>query len=450
MNKENNNLPTIAIIGRPNVGKSTLFNRIIKRRKAIVSPISGVTRDRNTHVIKLKKRKFHLIDTGGYTLDKDDSFSSYIQSQSLIAMNEADLILFMVEYDSITPDDFELAKVISQTGKDVILLVNKVDSPQRDNYIYQHYELNMGEPLAISAEQGRNIDLLYGIIEEKIPYVEHKEENEEVSSEEPIKVSIIGKPNTGKSSLLNHLLNEERSIVSDIPGTTRDTIEGQINFRDKNILFVDTAGMRRKSKVHEDIEFYSVRRAINSIEKSDIVVLMIDAQDNITDQDKKIAGIALQRLKGLIIVVNKWDLVKHEYKKFANYEDYLRFKFAVAGFVPVVNTSVLQGKNIKKLLDLILKIYPQYKNRVETGEFNRYLRSIIEAWPPPSRKGKFKIYYGTQVQSGPVKFVVFCNNAKNCPSNYKTYIINKIREKYGFNGIPIDLKLKSRESVKTN
>ncbi len=244
------------------------------------------------------------------------------------------------------------------------------------------------------------------------------------------------------------MLNEERSIVTEQAGTTRDTVEGELEFNRKKLLFIDTAGIRRKNKVHEDIEFYSVRRAINSIEQSDIVILMIDALEHLTDQDKKIAGIALQRLKSLIIVVNKWDLVKHEYKNFKEYESYVRFKFSVTNFVPVINTSVKEGKNIKKLLDLVIKVHKDYNKRIETGEFNRFLQKIVSDYPPPLKKGKFKIYYTTQVSSAPIKFTFFCNNAKNCSAQYKNYIVNQIRKLYGFNGVPIDIKLKSKEKSK--
>lgn len=444
MKKNNENLPVVAIVGRPNVGKSTLFNKLVKRKKAIVSPKPGVTRDRNMHDVKLNKMYVRLIDTGGYTVDKDDDFKSYIQKQSKIAIEEADFIIFMVEYEDVTQDDYELAKVIRDCGKDYVLAVNKVDNEKRENYIYQHYELNLGEPLPISVMQNKNLDLLFNIIEEKIPLIK----TEKIEPEEPnIKISIVGKPNTGKSSLLNLLLGEERSIVTDTPGTTRDSVEGVIEYKNNNVLFVDTAGIRRKNKVHEDIEFYSVRRAINSIEHCDIVVLMIDAEENITDQDKKIAGIALQRLKALIIVVNKWDLMTKEYKSFRSYEDYIRFRFAVTNFVPVINISVLKNKNIQKLLDLIIKVNAQYNQRVETGEFNRFLQQVIEMYPPKlKRRGKFKIYYGTQTSKSPVKFVFFCNNPDNCPPQYRNYLVNRIREKYGFDGIPIGIKLKGRNN----
>jgi GTP-binding protein len=449
MKEKTKNLPIVAIIGRPNVGKSSLFNLLSKREKAIVSPVPGVTRDRNTHTVELdKKSSFLLIDTGGYTMEKDDDFRSYIQNQGAKAIEASDLLLFMVEYEDIKPDDFSLAEVIKKSGKECLLLVNKVDNEKRENYIYQHYELNLGDPLGISVIQKTNIDKLKKEIKKRLPEFYAEEKDESKPEEEIINVSIVGKPNVGKSSLLNKILGEERSIVSDVPGTTRDSIEEAIVFNGKKMLFVDTAGIRRKSKVHENIEFYSVRKAIASVEHSDVIVLMIDAIENISEQDKKIAGIALQRYKALIIVVNKWDLVEEEYKGFATYEDFIRFKFSVTSFVPVINISVIKDKNIKKLLDLIVKVNKQYNKRLDTGEFNRFLKDITEAYPPKIKRGKFKIYYGTQVEVSPVKFVLFCNNPKNCPGQYKSYIINRIREKYGFDGIPIDIKLKGRESEK--
>ncbi len=445
MEKITKKLPVVAIVGRPNVGKSTLFNKLVKRKKAIVSPVPGVTRDRNSHVITLDNSQFELVDTGGFTTDKEDSFKDFISKQARVAMDEADFILFLCEYDDVTRDDVELAKIVKESGKNFVLLVNKVDNEKRENYIYQHYELNLGEPVPFSVLQGYNMDLLLDIIKQNIPQT-----NEILNADDEniVNVSIVGKPNTGKSTLLNFILGEERSIVSEVPGTTRDAIEEIIEYKDKKIRFVDTAGIRRKNKVTEDIEFYSVRRAIGSIEHSDVIVLMIDAQENITEQDKKIAGIALQRGKALIIAVNKWDLVKHEYKSFASYEDYLRFKFAVAHFVPVINISAIYGKNVKKLLNLIIKVNFQYRLRVDTGEFNRFLQEIVHANPPKLKRGNFKIYYGTQPMAAPVSFVLFCNNPDNCPAQYKNYIINRIREKYGFDGIPLNIKLKGRENKK--
>lgn len=443
MKSTNEKLPVIAIIGRPNVGKSTLFNRMVRRQKAIVSPIPGVTRDRNMHKVKLRKNWFTLIDTGGYTMDNDDNFNAYIQEQSRIAMNEADLIIFLVEYDDVTADDAKLAEIIKKSGKEYLLVVNKVDNDYRENFVPQHYELNMGDPIPISVLHGKNIEILYDIIDTKIPQIEsHLHEDE---SAHAIKVSIVGKPNTGKSSLLNFLLKENRSIVSDIPGTTRDSIEGLIEHKNEKILIVDTAGLRRKSRVKEDIEFYSTRRAIQSVEHSDVTILMIDAVDNLTDQDKKISGISMQRNKGMVIAVNKWDLIAHEYKNFASYEDYLRFKFSIASYIPVVNISVLKGQNINKLLDTVVKVYQQYNQRIDTGEFNRFLQSAVQAFPPKIKRGKFKIFYGTQISAAPIKFVLFCNNPKNCPAQYMSYITNRIREKFGFHGIPIDIKLKGRD-----
>ena len=445
MEKITKKLPVVAIIGRPNVGKSTLFNKLVKRKKAIVSPVAGVTRDRNSHVITYNNKEFEIIDTGGFTTDKDDSFKDYISKQAKVAIDEADFIVFLTEYDDVTRDDEMLAKIILESGKNYILAINKVDNNQRENYTYQHYELNLGEPLPISVLQGKNIDLLLNIIDNNLPEAEQKISAE---LENTIDVSIVGKPNTGKSTLLNYILGEERSIVSDIPGTTRDSIEEVITYKERNIKFVDTAGIRRKNKVTEDIEFYSVRRAIGSVEHSEVIVLMIDAVENLTEQDKKIAGIAMQRGKALIIVVNKWDLVKDEYKSFASYEDFLRFKFSVAHFIPVVNISAIYGKNVKKLLNKIIAVHAQYHMRVDTGEFNRFLQEIIQANPPKLKRGSFKIYYGTQPTAAPVSFVLFCNNPDNCPAQYKNYIINRIRDKYGFTGIPVNIKLKGKERKK--
>jgi GTP-binding protein len=376
-------------------------------------------------------------------MDNDDSFNEYIKEQSRIAIEEADLIIFLVEYDDVTPDDSKLAEIIRKSGKENLLVVNKVDNDKRENYISQHYELNLGDPLPISILTGKNIETLFDIIDTKIPQIE-AHHHEEVS-EPKIRVSIVGKPNTGKSSLLNFLMKENRSIVSDIPGTTRDSIEGEIEHKGNQILIVDTAGLRKKNRVKEDIEFYSTRRAIQSVEYSDVAILMIDAVDNLTDQDKKISGISMQRNKGMVIAVNKWDLIAHEYKNFSAYEDYLRFKFSIAAYIPVVNISVLKGQNIYKLLDTVVKVYKQYNQRIDTGEFNRFLQDIVQAYPPKIKRGKFKIYYGTQISAAPIKFVLFCNNPKNCPTQYVSYITNRIREKYGFEGIPIDIKLKGRE-----
>lgn len=444
-NRENkkmkkDHLPKVAIVGKPNVGKSSIYNRIIGKRESIIDPTPGVTRDRQYHLVDFNNQNFLLIDTGGITMDDEDSFAKIIKLQSEIAIAEADLILFVVEVKALTEDDYIVAEMLRKSDKEILLVVNKCDNVQLEQSVSETYQLGLGEPQVVSAIHGKFFHDLQLEICERIPKA-HVDEDKTVKD---IKVAIIGKPNVGKSSLLNKLIGEERSLVSDIPGTTRDAIQEEIDYMGFQFKFLDTAGMRRKAKVTEDIEYYSVNRAVKSIEEADVVIHLIDSLEHISEQDKKIMGIAMDRGKGIIIAVNKWDLIEDE-ANFREYMDKIRFKFAVAKYVPVMSISAKTGLRVKKLLKEVIEIYKQYSMRIDTNELNEVLIRAQQRYAPPSRKGRLKIYYGTQVAASPPKFLLFINRRELMTKNYKDYLTNQLRAAFGFEGVPIFIFTKKSE-----
>ncbi len=432
-------LPKVAIVGRPNVGKSSIYNRIIRKRESIIDPTPGVTRDRHYHPVQFMEYNFLLIDTGGITLDEGDSFSELIKIQSEIAITEADLILFVVEVSGMTEDDYKIADLLRKSGKELLLIVNKCDNLKLEQASVNAYEVQLGAPFPISASHGLHFHDLLEKICEKIPSVSFEKESQKI-----IQVAIVGKPNVGKSTLLNQILGEERSLVSDIPGTTRDTIQETVQFLNYEFQFLDTAGMRRKSKVTEDVEYYSVNRAVKSIEKSDIVIHLIDSVENISEQDKKIMGIAMDRGRGIIIALNKWDLMDQD-RDFKEYTEYVRFKFAAASYIPVTSISAETGLRVKKLLKMIIEIYKEYSFRIGTNEFNELLQMAQQRYVPPSRKGRLKIYYGTQISTSPPKFLLFVNNKDLVTKNYRNYLSNQLRTAFGFHGVPIFIYTRKSE-----
>ncbi len=441
-------LPKIAIIGRPNVGKSTLFNRLARFKHSLVFPTPGITRDRLDRVIEYDDFKFILIDTGGITTEEDDDFKTHIRKQGEVAFNEADIIIFLVDIDGITTDDEYIADKLRKIDKPVVLAVNKVDNEKREDYVPIFYEFGLGEPIPISAEHGKNIYDLIEAVKEGLPpeKVVQIEEDEEDKNENTIKVSIIGKPNSGKSSLLNRLLGYERSIVTEVPGTTRDAVEESIDYKGTKLTFVDTAGIRRRSKIEtKGIEYASVQRTINSIKRSEVVLLLIDSLENITQQDKKIANISATNKKATILVVNKWDLMKEQGKKYEDYKEWIRFRFSVANYVPIINISALRGTGINKLLRMIRIIHKEYHKRIDTATINKWLEIVIQAHSISGKKGTLKIYYGTQVSTSPPSFLFFVNNRNLITDSYERYLINNLREAFGFTGIPLIVKFKNRK-----
>jgi GTPase len=432
----------VTIIGRQNVGKSTLFNRLLNKRKAIIDPTPGVTRDLVHGDFDLEGNQIKLIDSGGIS-DEKDEMNVLVQKKTKEAMRDADLILFIVEVNKPMPVEEEFCSAIRKLRKKVILAVNKCDTPERDELVSEFYRYGLGEPFPISASHNRNIDVL----KEKILDVlklKNALEGPDDRVQYDIKISIIGKPNVGKSSLLNKIVNKERGIVSSTPGTTRDIVDEVFEYRRKTFLLLDTAGIRRKAKVNTDVEYYSVNRAIRSIESADVVFLVLDATEEISDQDKKIAAQIVKNGKGLIIVLNKWDLEK-DVKTLKEKKSFLQFKFPVLNYVPIINVSAKTGENVESILKLALKIKEELYKRIDTPQLNDFIQATIRNYSPTQGSGVLKVYYGTQTHVAAVEFVFFINRKKMLRESYQQYIINKLREKFGYTGIPIKVSFKDRK-----
>ncbi len=427
----------VAIVGRPNVGKSTLFNRLVGMRQAIVDDISGVTRDRHYGRCEWCGREFSVVDTGGYTTNSDDVFEAAIREQVQIAINEADVILFMVEAATgVTDYDAEIADVLRRARKPVILAVNKVDSGEKMYDAYQFYSMGLGELYSISAANGSGTGDLLDAIVKVLP--------EDVQTEDPYaglpRIAIVGKPNVGKSSLTNALLGTDRNIVTPVAGTTRDAIETYYNKFGHEFMLVDTAGIRRKAKVHEDLEFYSVMRSIRAIEHSDVCIMMIDATTGMEAQDMNIFNLILKNRKGVVLVVNKWDLFIKDSNTLKQYEQTLRARLAPFTDVPIIFTSVLKMTRIQDVLDAVTRVYENYSTKIPTARINEAMLPIIEETPPPSIKGKYvKIKYITQLPTRFPAFAFFCNLPQYIKEPYKRFLENKLRENFDLTGCPIQI-----------
>lgn len=433
--------PIVAIVGRPNVGKSTLFNRITRQRTAIVEGQPGVTRDRIYGEAEWLNKNFTLIDTGGID-SEDDVITRQVRLQAMVAVEQADVIIFVVDGRAgLTGIDEEIAEILRRHKKPVILTVNKVESQAQSwEAAVDFYRLGLGEPLLISAEHARNIgDLLDQVIV-------HFSEEADLGSDESLKIAIVGRPNVGKSSLVNKLLGEERVIVSEIAGTTRDAIDTKLTYGEQDLTLIDTAGLRRRSKVDEDLEYYSVMRTLGAVERSDVTVVMIDGTEGLTEQDKKIAGYAHEKGRGIIIAVNKWDLVPKETNTMRDFERGLRDELQFLSYAPIVFISALTGQRIHQLLDMALDVNEARSMRISTGRFNEILQDAIAMNQPPSDKGvRLKIFYGSQVQVNPPVFVLHVNRKDLMHFSYERYLENRIRQEYGFMGTRIMLISKERE-----
>lgn len=431
----------VAILGKPNVGKSTLFNRLLGRHRAITDPSPGVTRDPVEAECLIKGSRIHLVDTGGYKVEMDD-LEKEVRDLSVINAENADLILFLVDVqEELNREDREIIEDLRKYKEKLILVVNKVDNPKLEQSFWNFMELGFKHVIWISAVHGKNIESLKSLI--------FKEYNESFQGEAPslkpiIRLAILGKPNTGKSTLLNYLLDEQKSIVSKDPGTTRDTIEGLFRYRDKNLKVIDTAGIRRKKKVTDSVEYYAVNRAIKSINESDIVLLMIDAGSGLSEQDKKIASLIVKKGKGIILVLNKWDLLRSVPNQFQAVQDRIGFLFPVLKFAPILPLSALTGEGVEKVLATAVIIWRQLNLRVTTPVLNRYLKQWLIHYPLPTRGKNIKIRYGTQVGTNPVKFIFFINQRKGFPRVYQKYMTNRIREDLGFSSVPVSLDFKER------
>lgn len=431
----------VAIVGRPNVGKSTLFNRLVGMRQAIVDQTAGVTRDRHYGKAEWCGREFSVIDTGGYTCNSDDIFEEEIRKQVSIAIEEADLILFLCEVKTgITDYDAEIAKLLRKIKKPVIPVVNKVDS---GNQMYGYYEFNtlgLGEPFAISAVNGSGTGDLLDRVCELLP-----PDKEERQSEEIPKITIVGRPNVGKSSITNAFLGEQRNIVTPIAGTTRDSISTLYNKFGYKFMLIDTAGLRKKGKVTEDLEFYSVMRAVRSIENSDICILMLDAKVGVEAQDLAIFNLISKNKKGCVIVVNKWDTVEKENNTMKRYTELIKKRIAPFSDVPIIFTSVINKQRIFDVLAAADMVYKNYTRRISTSKLNEVMLQEIENCPPPATKGKFiKIKYITQLPSKSPSFAFFCNLPQYVKEPYRRFLENKIRAHFNFTGVPVQIYLRQK------
>ncbi len=428
----------VAIVGRPNVGKSTLFNRLVGMRKAIVDDTAGVTRDRHYGKCDWCGREFSIVDTGGYTSNSEDVFEEAIRRQVLIAIDEADLVLFMVEAGTgITDYDAEIADVLRRSKKPVILCVNKVDSGEKIFDTYQFYALGLGELYSISAANGSGTGDLLDAVVKALP-----EEDAPALDDRPDlpHIAIVGKPNVGKSSMTNALLGNERNIVTPVAGTTRDSISTYYNKFGHEFMLVDTAGIRKKGKVHEDLEFYSVMRSIKAIEHSDICVLMIDAESGMEAQDMNIFNLIRRNRKGCVIVVNKWDLFIKDSNTMRDYTRALKSRLEPFDDVPVVFTSVLKMQRVMDVLDAVAKVAENYSRKIPTARLNETLLPLVEETPPPAWKGKYvKIKYVTQLPTAFPAFAFFCNLPQYIKEPYKRFLENKLRENFDLTGCPVQI-----------
>jgi len=425
----------IAIVGRPNVGKSTLFNRLVQRREAIVDSVSGVTRDRHYGKSDWNGKEFSVIDTGGYVKGSDDIFEEEIRKQVVLAIEEADIIVFVVDVEAgITPMDVEVAKLLRKVKKPIFLTINKVDNAMRDADAVEFYNLGLGGYYTISSMNGSGTGDLLDAVAAKMP----EPEPIDLDAEELPRFAVVGRPNAGKSSFINALIGKERNIVTDIAGTTRDSIDTQYNRFGFDFNLVDTAGIRKKSKVKEDLEFYSVMRAVRTIEYADVIILIVDATRGFEGQDQNIFWLAEKNKKGVVILVNKWDLVEKETNTMRDYEEAIRKEIAPFNDVPIIFISVLNKQRIYKAIETAVEVFESRKTRIATSKFNETMLEIIKNYPPPAIKGKFvKIKYCMQLPTRTPQFAFFCNLPQYVKDPYRRFLENKLREIYNFSGVPI-------------
>ena len=430
----------VAIVGRPNVGKSTLFNRLVGKRAAITDETSGVTRDRHYGKSFWNGYDFSIIDTGGYVTNSDDVFEEEINKQVVLAMEESDVVLFLVDVGTgITVLDESIAGMLRRSKKKVILAVNKVDNTSEEYNVPEFYSLGFGDLFSVSSINGSGTG---DLLDEVVKYFPKKEEEEET---EIPKYAIVGRPNAGKSSLVNALLGIERNIVTDVAGTTRDSIHARYNKFGHDFLLIDTAGVRKKGRVHEDLEFYSVMRAIRSIEDSDVCLLMVDATRGVEAQDVNIFHLIQRNNKGIVVIINKWDLVEKDTNSVKEYEKLVREKFAPFVDVPIVFTSVITKQRVHKVLDLAIEVFNNRTRKITTSKLNEYILPLIEEFPPPSIKGKHvKIKYVSQLPTRFPAFAFYCNLPQYIREPYKRFLENKLRAAYEFTGVPVSIFLRKK------
>lgn len=442
--------PIVAIVGRPNVGKSTFFNRLVGERRAIVEDLPGTTRDRLYGDTNWNGRDFTVVDTAGLLFEEADltegtpyiEIARHVRRQAELAIQEADAILFLVDSDEgLTTADQEVADVLRSTYKPIVVVANKADNPERTMNAVEFYALNLGDPIAMSAYHGLGTGDVLDKLTESLPPLDEDE------IEADIKIALVGRPNVGKSSLLNRLLGHERSVVSDVPGTTRDTIDTLIEIDGMRILLIDTAGIRRRGKIDRGIEKYSVLRAMRAIERADVALLLIDAAEGVTAQDQHVAGMVLEQMKGVAILVNKWDKIEKDDETFNTFTRHMREEFAFMPYAPLLFISALSGQRVDRIIPTALEIQHERQRRISTSELNNLLRqAVFDHQPTSIHKGAhLRLFYATQPQTEPPVFLFFANDAEQVHWGYGRYLENRIRETYGFTGTPIKVVFRSRE-----
>ena len=431
----------VAIVGRPNVGKSTLFNRLVGQRQAIVDAEAGTTRDRHYGKTDWNGREFSIIDTGGYSVNSEDIFEDEIRRQVMLAIEEADVILFLVEVNTgITDLDMMMAEILRRAKKRTILVCNKVDNYELIYSSHEFYALGLGDPMCISSMSGSGTGDLMDEIMRLLPEDCTAEQEEDLP-----RITIVGRPNVGKSSMTNALLGHDRNIVTNIAGTTRDSIHTRYNKFGMDFYLVDTAGMRKKGKTMEDLEFYSVMRSIRAIEASDVCILMLDAQQGLESQDLNIHNLIVRNRKGCVIVVNKWDLIEKSNNTMKEWKEALEKRLAPFNDIPIIFTSALNKQRILDVLQTAIRVYESRSRRIPTSEFNDYMLPIIEETPPPSTKGKYiRIKYAMQLPTPTPQFVFFCNLPQYIRENYRRFLENHLREHWDFSGVPIQIYFRQK------
>ncbi len=436
-------LKTVAIVGRPNVGKSTLFNRLLGRRKAIVEDFPGVTRDRHYAEITRYSRPFLLVDTGGFEPASEDRLLTQMREQSQLAVEEADIIFFMMDVkDGLTPSDVEIVSTLRQVDKPVFYLVNKVDGEKQEALTAEFYALGIGSFYTLSAEHGRGINDLMDDLEQHLP-----DEPIDAEKETEIRMSIVGRPNVGKSSLVNRLLGYERVVANPVAGTTRDSIDTPLVYNDQRYLLIDTAGIRRKGKVSQALEKYSAISSLKAMERSHVVLMVIDAEEGVTDQDLSVAGYAYERGRALILLVNKWDLPEKDNQTMGKFVDEIQRRFKFLAFAPVLFVSALTGQRVNKIMSIVADVAAEFNHRVPTSQLNQGLEEFVAKHPPSMVNGhRIKFYYVAQSAVRPPSFVLFTNKPDDIHFSYQRYLMNCFREKFKFDQVPIRIQFKGRKA----
>lgn len=429
--------PVIAIVGRPNVGKSTLFNRIAGRQKAIVIDEPGATRDRNYTDCIWRGKAFTLIDTGGFEPSSEEKILVQMREQTNLAIEEADVIIFLMDgRDGLTPSDMEIARQLRGKGKQIFFVANKVDGDRHTDLLSEFYRLGIDQFYPVSAQHGPGVDELMAEITKDFPRAAEQKED----GDEQIRIAIVGRPNVGKSSLVNRIAGKERSIANPVPGTTRDAIDMPLKVRGRNYLLIDTAGIRRKNKISLTLEKYSVVQALKTINRCDIALVLIDAEEEMTEQDAKIAGLAYERGKACILVVNKWDKITKDNSTVGKYVENIKDHLKFMNFTPIVFVSAVTGQRAPKIFNIIEEVYAQYIKRVNTAQLNALLEKSIQQNPLPRFQGREQhIFYATQITVKPPTFVFFTNNPRGIHFSYERYLVNQIRENLGFENVPVKI-----------